>query len=85
QGLNKKFGDILQLGQQPGKRHKGKGKSQASENAAQYQSLTPAALEHKIRELEAQMYSHAQNLEFEQAGALRDEIHHLREQFIARS
>lgn len=85
QGLNKKIGDILQLGQQPGKRHKGKGKSQASENAAQYQSLTPAALEYKIRELEAQMYSHAQNLEFEQAGALRDEIHHLREQFIARS
>lgn len=85
QGLNKKIGDILQLGQQLGKRHKGKGKSQASENAAQYQSLTPAALEHKIRELEAQMYSHAQNLEFEQAGALRDEIHHLREQFIARS
>lgn len=85
QGLNKKIGDILQLGQQPGKRHKGKGKSQASENAAQYQSLTPAALEHKIRELEAQMYSHAQNLEFEQAGALCDEIHHLREQFIARS
>lgn len=31
------------------------------------------------------MYSHVQNLEFEQAGALRDEIHHLREQFIARS
>ncbi|NIH11455.1 MAG: excinuclease ABC subunit B [Serratia symbiotica] len=85
QGLNKKIGDILQLGQQPGKRHKGKDKSQVSENAAQYQSLTPAALEHKIRELEAQMYSHAQNLEFEQAGALRDEIHHLREQFIARS
>lgn len=36
QGLNKKIGDILQLGQQPGKRYKGKGKSQASENAAQY-------------------------------------------------
>lgn len=85
QGLNKKIGDILQLGQQPGKRHKGKGKNQTSENAAQYQSLTPAALEHKIRELEAQMYSYAQNLEFEQAGVLRGEIHHLREQFIARS
>jgi len=85
QGLNKKIGDILQLGQPPGKRYKGKGKSQASENAAQYQSLTPAAQEQKIRELEAQMYSHAQNLEFEQAGALRDEIYHLREQFITHS
>ncbi|MCP1065161.1 excinuclease ABC subunit B [Serratia symbiotica] len=85
QGLNKKIGDILQLCQQPGKRHKGKGKSQASENHAQYQSLTTAALEHKISELEAQMYSHAQNLEFEQASALRDKIHHLCKQFIARS
>lgn len=85
QGLNKKIGDILQLDQQFGKRQKGKGKSQTSENAAQYQSLRPASLEHKIRELEAQMYSHAQNLEFEQAALLRDEIHHLREYFIVHS
>ncbi len=47
------------------------------------QNLTPKALDQKIRDLEAQMYTHAQNLEFEQAAALRDEIHQLREQFIA--
>ncbi|CAI0804414.1 excinuclease ABC subunit UvrB [Serratia entomophila] len=83
QGLNKKIGDILQLGQ-PGNRSKNKGKSnKAAGSAEQYQSLTPKALDQKIRELEGQMYTHAQNLEFEQAAALRDEIHQLREQFIA--
>lgn len=82
QGLNKKISDILQLGK-PSTRNKGKGKGKAAENAAQYQNLTPKALDQKIRELEAQMYTHAQNLEFEQAAGLRDEIHQLREQFIA--
>ncbi|WP_420283133.1 excinuclease ABC subunit UvrB [Serratia liquefaciens] len=82
QGLNKKISDILQLGK-PSTRSKGKGKGKAGENAAQYQNLTPKALDQKIRELEAQMYTHAQNLEFEQAAGLRDEIHQLREQFIA--
>lgn len=82
QGLNKKISDILQLGK-PSTRSKSKGKGKAAENAAQYQNLTPKALDQKIRELEAQMYTHAQNLEFEQAAGLRDEIHQLREQFIA--
>ncbi|CAI0975983.1 excinuclease ABC subunit UvrB [Serratia quinivorans] len=82
QGLNKKVSDVLQLGK-PGNRGKGRGKSKAAENAGQYQNLTPKALDQKIRELEAQMYIHAQNLEFELAAGLRDEIHQLREQFIA--
>ncbi|MGN7971120.1 excinuclease ABC subunit UvrB [Serratia sp. 22264] len=81
-GLNKKVSDILQLGQ-PGNRSKRRGKGKAAESAAQYQHLTPKALDQKIRELEAQMYTHAQNLEFELAAGLRDEIHQLREQFIA--
>ncbi|MFK3841503.1 excinuclease ABC subunit UvrB [Serratia sp. NPDC087055] len=82
QGLNKKISDILQLGK-PGNRGKGRGKGKVAENTEQYQNLTPKALDQKIRELEAQMYTHAQNLEFEQAAGLRDEIHQLREQFIA--
>lgn len=82
QGLNKKIADILQLGQ-PSTRGKNRGKVAAS--VAQYQHLTPKALEQKIHELEAKMYSHAQNLEFEQAAAVRDEIHQLRAQFIALS
>ena len=82
QGLNKKIGDILQIGQ-PVNRAKSKGKGKAVDGGAQLQNLTPKALDQRIRDLEAQMYTHAQNLEFEQAAALRDEIHQLREQFIA--
>lgn len=82
QGLNKKIGDILQIGQ-PVNRAKSKGKGKAADGGASLQNLTPKALDQKIRDLEAQMYTHAQNLEFEQAAALRDQIHQLREQFIA--
>lgn len=84
QGLNKKVGDILQLGQ-PSLRGKGRGKGgkAAAESAANYDALTPKALDRKISELEAQMYVHAQNLEFEQAAELRDQVHKLRQQFIA--
>jgi len=84
QGLNKKIGDILQIGQSANGRGKGRGKK-AAEPAAHYQQLSPKALDQKIRELESQMLAHAQNLEFEEAARLRDEIHALREQFIAAS
>ncbi|WP_162906201.1 UvrB/UvrC motif-containing protein, partial [Vibrio cholerae] len=50
-----------------------------------YQVLTPQQLEKEISKLEAAMYQHAQNLEFELAAQKRDEIHQLRQQFIANS
>ncbi|MCW2473324.1 MULTISPECIES: excinuclease ABC subunit UvrB [unclassified Symbiopectobacterium] len=83
-GLNKKIDDILQLGK-PTAKGKGRAGRKAAEPAAEYHALTPKALEQKIRELEGQMMTHAQNLEFEEAAALRDQIHALRERFIAAS
>ncbi|MWL73414.1 excinuclease ABC subunit B, partial [Escherichia coli] len=47
--------------------------------------LTPKALQQKIHELEGQMMQHAQNLEFEEAAQIRDQLHQLRELFIAAS
>jgi len=86
QALNKKVSDILQLGEASSR---GKGKhgrsSKAAEASAAYQALSPKQIEQKIRDLEAQMYKHAQNLEFEQAASLRDDIQALRDQFIAMS
>jgi excinuclease ABC subunit B len=35
-----------------------------------------------IRKLESRMYKHAQDLEFEEAARLRDEIHRVREQAL---
>ncbi|WP_333892671.1 excinuclease ABC subunit UvrB [Atlantibacter subterraneus] len=87
QGLNKKVVDILSLGSGIAKtRNKGKGKARsAAEVEAAELALTPKALQQKIHQLEAQMLQHAQNLEFEEAAAIRDQLHQLRELFIAAS
>lgn len=83
QALNKKINDILELGQTTTK-SKGKKRLTAQEQA-DYRALSPQLLEKKIRTLEEQMYKHAQNLEFEDAARLRDEIQTMREQFITAS
>lgn len=87
QGLNKKITDILELGKNVVKtRGKGKTASRvAAEEEANYLSLTPQAMQKKISELETQMQQHAQNLEFEEAASVRDQLHQLRELFIAAS
>ena len=85
QGLNKKVVDILALGQNIAKtKTKGRGKSR-SPVEADVVALTPKALQQKIHELEGQMMQHAQNLEFEEAAQIRDQLHQLRELFIAAS
>lgn len=48
------------------------------ENAA-YQMLSPAEIAKQIKQLEKQMFEFAENLEFEQAAKLRDEIKRLKE------
>ena len=42
--------------------------------------LAPAQVMKKVKKLEAQMYKHARNLEFEDAARIRDEIERLRQQ-----
>ncbi len=49
-----------------------------AETKAEYANLSPQQLDKKIIQLEKQMYEYADNLEFEQAAKLRDEIKHLR-------
>lgn len=44
------------------------------ENLAEYRTLSPEALKKKISQLESKMYEHAHNLEFEEAGKIRDLI-----------
>lgn len=45
-----------------------------AEEAAEYTRLPPQQLAKRLQQLEQQMYKHAQNLEFEEAARLRDEI-----------
>ena len=45
-----------------------------AERVSEYRALTPEQVMKKIKQLEKRMYRHAQDLEFEEAAALRDEI-----------
>lgn len=86
QGLNKKIGDILQIGHKVGGKGKGRSKDNAkNEISADIQSMSTKELEQRISQLEAQMYKHAQDLEFEAAARVRDELQEMRSQFIANS
>ncbi|MEP6898269.1 MAG: excinuclease ABC subunit UvrB [Rhodanobacter sp.] len=53
-----------------------------AEQAADYAGLSAPQAASMLKKLEAQMYKHAQNLEFEDAARLRDQIHQLREQAL---
>jgi excinuclease ABC subunit B len=46
----------------------------AAEEGAQYEAMSPEEAAKLIKKLEKEMYTHARNLEFEQAAALRDRI-----------
>jgi excinuclease ABC subunit B len=53
--------------------------AKVAEELAEYASLSPEKLAKKIKQLEKQMYQHAQNLEFEDAAKIRDQIRHIQE------
>jgi len=53
--------------------------ARVAEDVAHYGAMAPAELEKKVRELERSMYRHAENLEFEEAATLRDEIRRIEE------
>ncbi|HEC75266.1 MAG TPA: excinuclease ABC subunit UvrB [Methylophaga aminisulfidivorans] len=52
--------------------------SKVAEEQAQYAALTPKQLAKRINQIEQAMYKHAQNLEFEEAAKLRDDLERLR-------
>ncbi|GHY06920.1 excinuclease ABC subunit B [Vibrio cholerae] len=89
QPLKRSVKDIMELGDIAKSRKQKNSKvvplAKVAEESAAYQVLTPQQLEKEISKLEAAMYQHAQNLEFELAALKRDEIHQLRQQFIANS
>lgn len=59
-------------------------KLKAAENTEDYAAMSAEAISAKIAKLEAKMYEHAHNLEFEEAAHIRDAIHKLRENLIGK-
>ncbi|WP_040296723.1 excinuclease ABC subunit UvrB [Alcanivorax hongdengensis] len=80
QALNKKVRDIMDDsgGSRFDRKYKGE-KKKVADAAPAYEAMSPAQVAKEIQALEGQMMEHAKNLEFEQAAAVRDKIHQLRE------
>ncbi|MGC9456404.1 MAG: excinuclease ABC subunit UvrB [Halothiobacillaceae bacterium] len=80
-GIEKRVEDILEAGESriPGARPGSRRKAVAAEESGAYLNADPAATARRIRELEAAMYRHAQDLEFEEAARVRDQIERLKE------
>jgi len=53
--------------------------AKVAEEVAEYAALSPEMLARKVKKLEKQMYQHAQNLEFEEAARVRDQIRRIQE------
>jgi excinuclease ABC subunit B len=77
-GVTKKITDIMEgaradaeAERQGGGR---KGSRRIAEQGVDYATLSPSQLANELRKLEAKMYKHAQNLEFEDAARVRDEL-----------
>lgn len=89
QALKRNVKDIMELGAATQEASKRKSKavplSKVADNSQEYKVLSPQELEKLILALENEMYQHAQNLEFEQAAAKRDQIEEYRKQFIVNS
>lgn len=84
--LNKKVTDILEVAGSAAP-NKGRGRQanaagRAAEPLAEYDITSVEQVQKQIGELERLMQRHAQNLEFEQAAALRDQLHQLRERLL---
>ncbi|GLT17567.1 UvrABC system protein B [Vibrio zhanjiangensis] len=89
QALKRSVKDIMELGDIAKSKKQRTSKliplSKVAESSPSYAVMTPQDIEKEIAKLEAQMYQHAQDLEFELAAQKRDEIEALRQQFIANS
>ena len=73
--------DVMEGARSEPEEAKGRGKGRkVAEAGTDYALLDPAQLAARLKQLEARMHKHAQDLEFEEAARVRDEIHRLRTQ-----
>jgi excinuclease ABC subunit B len=78
QTILKSIADIME-GAYPGAQMNAKRYAKVAEEELEYAELTPKQMAKRLRQLEDQMYRHAQDLEFEEAAKIRDQIKSLQE------
>jgi excinuclease ABC subunit B len=83
----KKVTDIMEGAREAANDEKsGRGKGRkVAEARVDYGAMPPERLAAHLKKLEQQMYQHARDLEFEEAGRLRDEIRRVREEALVRA
>ena len=77
-GVKKSVADIMEAGQAPGRKKRQK----VAEPYADYHVEAPTDIWAHIKLLEQRMFQHAKDLEFEQAGQLRDQIQKLKHKAV---
>ena len=87
QSVVRRIADIMEgaRSEAPGRGRGRRGEKKAAavaERGADYSALNADQAAVMIKKLEAQMYKHAENLEFEEAARIRDQIHQLREKAL---
>ncbi|MGC6341828.1 excinuclease ABC subunit UvrB [Bisgaard Taxon 45] len=84
QALNKKVGELLDIGQGANYKAKSRQQTKKVEEMPALYAVPQTAKEYQqqINKLEQQMYKFAQDLEFEKAAAVRDQLQQLREHFF---
>ena len=77
-GVERKVADIME-GAYPGAPTPARQYAKVAEEVAEYAAMPVDKLQKKIKQLEQQMYKHAQDLEFEEAARVRDQIKKIQE------
>ena len=77
--INREIMDVMEGARSAPEPGKGRAKArQLAEDAERYLVQEPGKLAARLKQMEAQMYQHARDLEFEQAGQIRDEMQRLK-------
>ena len=86
QTVKRRIADIMEGARgedAPGRRGRSaKGLRKVADTAGDYTGMDPAKAAATLKKLETRMYKHAQDLEFEEAAKVRDEINKLKEQAL---
>ncbi len=80
--IKKNIADVLEGAYGGAARGRPSEYAKVAEEAIEYAAMSPAEVMKRIRQLEQKMYQHAQDLEFEEAARLRDEIDRVRENML---
>lgn len=77
--IEKAVADVMRFGYEDYAPGKG---SKVAEDTAEYAKMSPSKLAKELEKQEKKMFAAAENLEFEEAARLRDQIHKIREQAL---